>query len=103
MNGQDKLPVTWIGELFEKAKTEFFINLLGGLYEAITKGEMAVRYRIRPIVLFYSRRKKKTIVAYLALILYTEFSTIKSANCSFSSSGYEKTNLLRHLYLRWYI
>jgi len=60
--------------LFEKAETEFFINLLGGLYEAITKGEMAVRYRIRSIVLFYSLRKKKTILAYLALILYTEIN-----------------------------
>lgn len=103
MNGQYKLPVTSTGELFEKAETEFFINLLGGLYEAITKGEMALRYRIRPIVLFFSLREKKTIVAYLALILYTESSTIKSANCSYSSSGYEKFNILRHLHPPWYI
>jgi hypothetical protein len=103
MNGCNKLPATWRGQLFEKAETVFSINLLGGLYEVITKGEMAVRYRIRPIVLFFSLREKMTILAYLALILYTEFSTMKSANCSFSSSGYERTNILRHLHLRWYI
>jgi hypothetical protein len=88
--------------LFEKAKTEFSINLLGGLYEVITKGYRSVNIEFVYLSLFSHSRKKKTILAYLAPILYTEINAKNDANCFAGSQGYaRRSDSLHFLYLHW--
>jgi hypothetical protein len=45
--------------LFEKAEDEFSINLLGGLYEVITKGYRSVNIEFVYLSLFSHSRKKR--------------------------------------------